>query len=167
MTGHTYGACVATAVVLLLAACSSGGGESASSGGAAPTAATVAATPATTVTTTPPTTMVVPQVTVSPSRATIGTKISIAGEGFTADNWKQAGASLWVAQAQPRCDFFAAADHTVTVSADGRLTGEFVIPSIVSCRFTAGAVVDVTPGTYRIVYQCGPCNIGEVEVTAG
>jgi hypothetical protein len=126
-------------------------------------------TPVTTAVTTAvtTTTLVVPQVTVSPARAAIGARISITGEGFTADNWKQAGASLWVAQVQPRCDFFAAADHTVSVSADGRLTGEFVIPAIGSCRFTAGAVVDVTPGTYRIVYQCNGCNIGEVEVVAG
>lgn len=72
---------------------------------------------------------------------------------------------LWLAGGPSGCDFFAEADHEVRVTADGRLTGSFVVPSHGGCRQSSGDDVPVLAGRYRIVYQCTACTIGEFTVT--
>lgn len=118
--------------------------------------------PATTAPT--PVTNGLPQVTASPSRAAVGARVRIEGTGFTDEHWMPSGASLWLA-ARSGCGAFAEAQHTVSVTAAGRLTGEFVVPATGACRQSDGADVPVTPGTYDIVFACTPCSIGRFEVT--
>ena len=140
-----------------------------------PAVTTTTSTPATSVTTTPPpatTTTTsrpvvvdgIPQVTGTPSRGPIGTRVRIEGTGFTEDRWKARGASLWLV-APSGCGAYAEAEHTVSVSATGRLTGEFTVPSKGGCRQSAVDDVPVTSGTHRIVFACTACFIGQFEVT--
>jgi hypothetical protein len=64
------------------------------------------------------------------------------------------------------CGLSADAQHTVTVSATGRLTGEFVVPSVGGCPQSGTGERPVTSGSYRIVFMCSPCAIGQLEVTS-
>jgi len=105
-----------------------------------------------------------PAVTASPTGAAPETRISIAGDGFGAEHWAPAG-PLWLAGGPSRCNFYAEADHEVRVSSAGRLTGYFVVPSRGVCRQSSEDDVPVLAGTYRIVYQCTACTIGEFTVT--
>ena len=112
----------------------------------------------------------IPQVTATPARAAVGSRVRIEGTGFTDDMWKVREAPLWLVGSGPEspCYFFALTEHTVSVSAAGRLTGEFVVPYTGHCRMSdSDAAVPVRAGSYRIVFPCTACSIGEVEVTAG
>ncbi len=111
----------------------------------------------------------VPQVTATPARAAVGARVRIEGTGFTDDRWKVGGASLWLSGPGPEgCNLFAEAEHTVTVSAAGRMTGEFVVPYVGGCRMSeTGEAVPVRAGVHRIVFACTACFVGEVEVTDG
>jgi hypothetical protein len=125
-------------------------------------------------TTTPPTTEPAgparpgsARVAVSPGQGPVGARISITGDGFTAEHWKQPGVPLWLTGSQAGCAFFAEASHTVHVSADGTLSGDFVVPASGYCRFSEGGDVAVALGGYEIAYQCTACTIGRFEVTGG
>ena len=107
-----------------------------------------------------------PSVVASPFGAAPETRVSIVGDGFLAENWKAPGVPLWLAGGPSGCDFFAEADHEVTVTAGGRLTGTFVVPSRGTCRQSSTGESPVLAGRYRIVYQCTACTIGEFTVTA-
>ena len=122
-------------------------------------------TPTTTRATTPALPPAEPRVTASPAGAAPGTRVSIAGDGFVAEHWRTPNVPLWLAGGPPGCDFFAGADHEVRVTADGRLTGSFVVPSHGACRQSSQGDVRMLAGTYRIVYQCTACTIGEFMVT--
>jgi hypothetical protein len=106
-----------------------------------------------------------PRVIASPPAAAPGTRVSITGEGFTAENWQAPGASLWLAGGPSACDFYASADHDVQVTADGHLAGSFVVPDHGDCRQSTVSL-PIGIGSYRIVYQCTACTIGEFYVTA-
>ena len=106
----------------------------------------------------------VPQVTATPARATVGQRVRIEGTGFTDSMWRAADAPLWLAGARQGCDFFARANHTVTVSAAGRLAGELTVPEAGDCRMSGPGGLLVS-GSYRIVFACTACTIGELEVT--
>jgi len=173
----------------ILVAC--GGGDDPTSIGPVPTAPTTTAAPATTTSTpflvpttvgpstttpprtTPPTTVqpvrgdASKQVTTTPARAPVGARVTIEGSGFTEENWREPSASLWLVGGPTGCYFFAAAEHSVTVSAAGRLTGSFVVPATGGCRFSTGAETPVEPGRYDVVLQCTACIIGSFEVTPG
>jgi hypothetical protein len=125
----------------------------------------VSDTDATTKVTTPRQPSAEPRVTASPAAAAPGTRVSITGDGFTADHWKTPGVPLWLAGGPSDCDFFVEADHDVRVSVDGHLVGSFVVPSRGACRQSSVDDVPVQPGRYRIVYQCTACTIGELNVT--
>jgi hypothetical protein len=92
--------------------------------------------------------------------------VSITGDGFTAAHWRTPNVPLWLAGGPSGCDFFADADHDVTVDATGHLAGSFVVPSHGACRQSSGGDLPVAPGRYRIAYQCTACTIGELTVTA-
>jgi hypothetical protein len=92
--------------------------------------------------------------------------VSLTGEGFIGEHWKTPNVPLWLAGGSPGCDFFADADHDVRVSADGHLSGWFVVPSYGNCRQSSVSGIPVAAGHYRIVYQCTACTVGEFEVTA-
>ena len=173
------------AVLLSLAGCGDGGSEgsarlvqaSTSSTTTSTTSSSVPEATTTTVrprsgttattraTTPPPPAAGEPRVIASPSRAAPETRVSISGEGFTAEHWKAASGPLWLAGGPSGCDFYADADHSVTVSADGRLSGSFVVPSHGNCRQSTRNYEPVLAGRYRIVYQCTACTIGDFEVT--
>jgi hypothetical protein len=103
---------------------------------------------------------------VSPGQGPVGARISITGDGFTGDHWRQPGVPLWLTGSHAGCAFFAEATHTVQVSAGGHLAGDFVVPASGSCRFSEGGDVAVAPGHYEIAYQCTACMIGGFEVTS-
>lgn len=106
-----------------------------------------------------------PRVVASPTGAGPETRISIRGEGFLAENWRTPNVPLWLAGGPAGCDFFADADHDVRVTADGDLSGWFVVPSHGACRQSSTGDAPVVAGHYRIVYQCTACTIGEFTVT--
>lgn len=105
----------------------------------------------------------VPQVTASPARAAVGARVRIDGTGFTDEMWQARGATLWLAE-KAGC-LYAEARHTVTVSAAGRLSGELTVPASGNCRMSDVGERPVTSGTYRIVFACTACAIGELVVT--
>lgn len=126
----------------------------------------VSVTTATTrVTTPPPQTSTDPRVVASPTRGAPETRVSIAGEGFTPENWRATSGPLWLAGGPSGCDFFAEADHDVRITAEGHLSGSFVVPSHGNCRQSSREYEPVLAGHYRIVYQCTACTIGEFDVT--
>ncbi|HVF14208.1 MAG TPA: hypothetical protein VM942_06380, partial [Acidimicrobiales bacterium] len=93
------------------------------------------------------------------------TRVSITGDGFTDEHWQTPGVPLWLAGGPSDCDFYAPADHDVQVSADGHLSGSFAVPDHGDCRQSSTSL-PIEAGTYRIVYQCTACIIGEFDVTA-
>ncbi len=60
---------------------------------------------------------------------------------------------------------YADAEHTVRVTADGHLIGEFTVPDTGDCK-QEGRQEPLSSGPYTIAYQCTPCFIAEFEVTA-
>jgi spore germination protein GerM len=108
----------------------------------------------------------IPQVTVSPSRGPAGARVHIEGDGFTDEQWRSPDSSLWlVGSGDGGCQLYAAAEHSVHVSPDGHLMGDFVVPGgNGECR-QEGRPAPVAPGRYTVVYQCTPCTIGRFEVT--
>jgi len=180
---------IAVAGLLVLAGCSGGAGDPKSLGPvptgpsttveetttttAAPATSTSVARVTTTQGSAAPTTTAgpvlvdgIPQVTATPSSAPVGARVRIEGTGFTDVMWREANPSLWLV-ARSGCGAFAQTEHTVTVSASGRLTGDFVVPATGNCRQSSIGDVPVTAGNHRIVFRCTPCTIGELEVTAG
>jgi hypothetical protein len=139
------------------------------------TTTTAAPAPSTTVTTGRPaaatTTTVgprlvdgIPQVTATPARAPIGATVRVEGTGFTDPMWRAAAPTLWLAE-RTGCNLFAPATHSITVSSAGRLTGEFTVPAAGACRMSDRGEQPVMAGSYRIVFACTACSIGELEVT--
>jgi hypothetical protein len=148
--------------LLALAGCSSGGDAKALRPVPSTVATTTTAAPSATVG--PVLVDGIPQVTASPSRASVGTRVRLEGTGFTDDMWKARGATLWLAE-RAGCNLYAAAAHSVTVSPAGRLAGEFTVPATGACRMSSTGERLVTAGSYRIVFACTACAIGELEVT--
>jgi hypothetical protein len=106
-------------------------------------------------------------VTASPARGAIGDKIHIEGSGFTDVHWKAQGASLWLSGNLPGCVLYASAQHSVRVTADGYLSGDFTVPARGDCRQSDVGEAAVVAGSYNIVYSCTACTIGKLEVTGG
>ena len=135
---------------------------------AAPATTTTAAT-ATTVRATTSTTAGprlvngIPQVTATPARAPVGARVRLDGTGFTDSMWRTGDSPLWLVGAGG-CNFYAPATHTITVSAAGRLTGEFTVPDTGGCRMS-DLTRPMTSGTYRIAFVATPAFIGQIEVT--
>jgi hypothetical protein len=172
--------------LLVLGACSGGGAQSLGPVPTAPTTTTSSTVPVTstvapaTSTTTPSpattsrasTTTVagprlvngVPQVTATPARTPIGGRVRVEGTGFTDAMWRAASPALWLAE-KAGCNLFAEATHSINVSAAGRLTGEFTVPAAGACRMSDLGEQPVMAGSYRIVFACTACSIGELEVT--
>ncbi len=124
---------------------------------------TTTARPAPTTTVRPGVVDGVPQVTATPARAAVGARVRIEGTGFTEQRWRSGG-TLWLTRTGS-CALYAEAEHTITVSAAGRLTGDFVVPSSGNCRMDT-MEAPVTAGSYRIAFACTACFIGAVEVTS-
>jgi hypothetical protein len=176
----------AVAGVLILGACSSGGDPQ--SLGPVPTAPPTTALPTTSstststtrpaavTTTSPPTTRApssttikpvfvdgIPQVTVTPSGAEVGTVVRIEGSGFTTDAWRS-GATLWLVGGSSDCNLYAEARHSITVSSTGRLSGTFTVPAMGDCRMSDLPPRPVVTGTYRLAYGCTICLVGRFDV---
>ncbi|MGI8684916.1 MAG: hypothetical protein ACR2MO_07495 [Acidimicrobiales bacterium] len=109
----------------------------------------------------------VPQVKASPGSGSVGDRIHVEGDGFDDGNWKAAGNPLWIVAQVGGCSMYAEAQHTITVTAAGRLTGDFVIPATGTCRMSDTGDQPVRPGRYTIAFQCTACSVGEFEVTPG
>ena len=107
----------------------------------------------------------VPQAKASPTRGAIGTRVQLDGYGFTEAHWKAADASLWLSGSQSGCALYASAQHSVRVTADGHLSGDFTVPGRGECRQSDVADAAVGNGSYTIVFQCTACSIGTFEVT--
>lgn len=171
--------------LLVLAGCS---GDDARSLGPAPTTPSptttvpvTSTTPTTTATTVAPTTTQpaasattstvaprlvngIPQVTATPARAPVGGRVRIEGTGFTDPMWRAPAPPLWLAE-KTGCNLFAQAEHSITVTAAGRLSGEFTVPAAGNCRMSDLGERPVIAGPYRIAFTCTACSIGELEVT--
>ncbi len=92
--------------------------------------------------------------------------MSIKGYGFTDAHWRAAEASLWLAGTAPGRNLFAATKHRVEVTPDGFLSGTFTVPESGNCRQSTVTEQPLGAGTFKIVFQCSACSIGEFEVTA-
>ncbi len=91
----------------------------------------------------------------------------IEGYGFSDLQWRAAGVSLWLHAARGSCDLYAEAAHTVSVSADGHLVGQFTVPSHGDCRMANPSHrLALDPGRYNIVFSCTACFIGDFDVVA-
>ena len=106
----------------------------------------------------------VPQVTATPPRAGVGARVHLEGYGFTDQQWKAPG-SLWLTASPGACALYAVAEHTVRVTPDGHLSGDFVVPARGECRMSDVAEAPVTAGTYRIAYSCTACFVGTFTVS--
>lgn len=107
----------------------------------------------------------IPQVTATPAQGSAGTRIHVEGDGFTEATWRPSGASLWLTASPSGCALFAEAEHTVTVSAAGRLSGDFVVPVTGTCAPAGTSGYSVAPGLYFLTYQCTACSIAQFTVT--
>ena len=109
----------------------------------------------------------IPQVTASPRQGGVGATIHVDGYGFTEAHWMGTDLTLWLSGpgSDPDCVVYAQADHTIRVSPDGRLHGDFVVPSKGACRHSGVSEFALRPGTYAIIYQCTVCTIGTFELT--
>lgn len=163
---------LALVVVLALSGCSSDDPRSLGPVPTAPTTTTAAPAPtsttvvATTTTTTAGPRLVngIPQVTATPARAAIGATVRVEGTGFTDEMWRAPSPTLWLAD-KSGCNLYAQAPHSITVTAAGRLTGEFTVPAAGACRMSDVGVRPVVAGSYRIVFTCTACAIGDLDVT--
>lgn len=175
---------LAVGTLVVLSACSGGDARSAGPVPSAPsiasTTSTIAPTttsttglPATTTTTRPLTTTApsttvkpngLPQVTATPAQAAVGARVRIDGTGFTDQTWQGKDHALWLYE-NTGCNLYAETEHTVTVSAAGRLTGEFTVPAVGHCRMSDVGERPVTSGEYRIAFTCTACAVGAFEVT--
>lgn len=106
----------------------------------------------------------IPQVTATPSTAAVGSRVRVEGTGFTDPMWRGAAPSLWLAE-KSGCNLFAEATHSITVSSAGRLTGDFTVPATGACRMSDEGERPIDGGSYRIVFACTACAIGELQVT--
>ena len=106
-----------------------------------------------------------PQVTLTPSHGEPGESIAVEGSGFVDPQWKQSPASVWLAGSLPNCAVYAQAKHNFVVSAAGLLTGVFVVPAQGECRQSDLTEAVLTAGSYRLVFQCTACTIGQFELT--
>jgi hypothetical protein len=106
----------------------------------------------------------IPQVTATPARAPVGGRVRIEGTGFTDAMWRAPAPPLWLAE-KAGCNLFAQAEHSITVTAAGRLAGEFTVPATGNCRMSDLGERPLTAGPYRIAFTCTACSIGELEVT--
>jgi hypothetical protein len=107
----------------------------------------------------------VAQVTASPTRGQAGTRVRLDGYGFTGDPWQTGGGTLWLVDARPEADCLAIAEaeNDLGITADGHLSGTFVVPVRGGCRFGAGEI-DTGPLAYDIAFQCSDCRIGSFNV---
>ena len=106
----------------------------------------------------------IPQVTATPSSAAVGSRVRVEGTGFTDPMWRGAGPSLWLAE-KTGCNLFAEGTRSITVSSAGRLTGDFTVPATGACRMSDEGERPIDGGSYRIVFACTACTIGELQVT--
>lgn len=108
----------------------------------------------------------VPQVTVTPSRAPAGTRVTVDGTGFTDEMWRTGGGTLWlsITGGQSSCYLMAEADHDLRVDDLGHLTGSFVVPDSGVCRFTAGDEMRTAGFDFHLAFQCTACLIGTFSV---
>jgi hypothetical protein len=106
----------------------------------------------------------VPQVTATPARAGVGARVHVEGYGFTDQQWRSPS-TLWLTASPTVCNIYAEAEHSVRVSGDGHLSGDFVVPATGECRMSDVGGVAVTPGTYTIAYACTACFVGTFTVT--
>ena len=109
----------------------------------------------------------VPQVRASPPRGPVGTRVHIEGDGFTDEQWKASGTTLWLTGSPSGCALYAEAAHTVRVTAGGHLSGDFTVPAQGVCRQSDIGDAPVAAGRYTIAFQCTACFVGDFEVTAG
>lgn len=108
-----------------------------------------------------------PKVTAFPRQGGVGATIHVDGYGFTDAHWMGPEPTLWLSGAggDPGCVVYAQAEHSVRVTPDGRLHGDFVVPSHGGCRQTGVSEFPLSPGTYAIAFQCTICTIGTFELT--
>ena len=104
---------------------------------------------------------------ITPDVAAPGERVRLEGDGFTGETYKVPGPSLWLNGPGPTgCNLYAESVHSVIVSEDGRITGEFIVPFTGECRQGDVGEVPVGPGRYDIVFGCTVCTIGSLEVVA-
>lgn len=103
----------------------------------------------------------------SPGSGSPGARIHLEGNGFDDANWKAAANPLWLVAQSGGCSLYAEAEHTVTVTVGGHLSGDFVVPATGDCRMSDAGLQPVGPGRYTIAFQCTACSVGTFEVTAG
>jgi len=97
-----------------------------------------------------------------------GQVVRMEGYGFVGDRWRSHPESrLWLNSPQPGCDLFAVAEHDVVVSADGHLTGSFVVPATGTCGFAGVMEVETINLEFRLAFNCTECVMGDFYVLPG
>ena len=105
----------------------------------------------------------VPQVIVTPGAGKAGDRVRVEGSGFTDAQWQGPGKMLWLA-GSGGCGVSAQAEHTIRVTADGRLSGELTVPARGTCPQSDVGDAPVVAGRYRIAFACTACFVGTFEV---
>ena len=106
----------------------------------------------------------IPQVTATPARAPVGGRVRLEGTGFTDAMWRVTEPAFWLAGGTG-CSFYAQATHSITVSAAGPAHRRVHRPRLGGCRMSDIGERPVTSGTYRIMFTCTSCAVGELQVT--
>ena len=170
-------------VAVVLGACTDDGeGGSLALGRASTTTTTTTEPPGTTTTTLAPVSTTIrpsasttsapvvvdgiPQVRVTPDRAAVGSRVRIEGTGFTGDPWQRPRGNVWLSLLEGPCALVADTDASVTVTADGRLSGSFTVPAEGVCRQSDLGGMALIGGRYYIDFQCLVCRIGLLTVDA-
>lgn len=104
----------------------------------------------------------IPQVTVTPARAVVGSLVEFDGYGFVG-RW-MAGGPVWLSLGES-CGLLAEVLADVRPDADGRLTGSFVVPEYGVCLGPPGGNILIAGNTYDLTYRCPTdCRIGSFTV---
>jgi hypothetical protein len=96
----------------------------------------------------------------------VGATLRFTGTGFTDSMWRSDDTLWLVGASEGSCSLYAEAEGArVTLTTDGLLEGELVVPSKGVCRQTEPQqFAEIAPGDYRLAYGCTPCFIGELSV---
>lgn len=116
-------------------------------------------------------------ITVRPDHGPVGTRVHLAGGGFTGASWQEVarthgGAYGVFLDVDPGtaggCELLAGGPFTLRISPSGVLAADFTVPAQGSCFQTHPTKVEpVRPGRYAIGVGCHVCLVAYFRVTGG
>ncbi len=131
-----------------------------------PTATVPTATPTTVTVAGPEPVLVdgIPQVTVTPTRAVVGTRVELDGYGFDGE-WQEGGPLWFSSRHDEGCSLVAETVSAIEISADGHLTGSFVVPEKGACETSSIGETLIAGGAFDLMFVCRTgCSIGTFTV---